>query len=256
MNIKMKILKYPFLLILFCVFVFVFVVSQNTVKADLQPTINKDKSISNIITSTISNSIRWNIEKSQDDYEDAFDIESDYSFQKYLSDKILLQNEKYEPADLVLITWKYITVKTKRPYLRDAAEYALEQMSQAFYERFNTNLYVLSAYRSYKDQERLREKWCSTIRCAKIWWSEHQLWLAVDIHVANKNGWYTQFSSWYLDWMNENAYQYGFINTYSKGPKVDGKMAEIWHWRFVWIPFATELHDQNITFAERVKNNE
>lgn len=248
----MKKFKYSFILILFCLFMFIFIVSQNTVKADLQQTINTDKSISNVITSTILNSIKWNIENSQEEYKTDFDINKDYSFQKYVSDNNLLQNEKYEPSDLVLITWKYITVNTKKPYLRDAAAYALQQMAQDFYKEFKTNLYVLSAYRSYNDQVRLFEQWCNTIRCAKIWASEHQLWLAMDVHVATKYG-YTQFYSWYLDWMNNNAYKYWFINTYKKWEKIDWKMAEIRHWRFVWIPFATELQNKNMTFAQWVK---
>jgi hypothetical protein len=33
-------------------------------------------------------------------------------------------------------------------------------------------------------------------------------------------------------------------------------MKENRHWRFVGVPFATELHEKNMSFAERVKNNE
>ena len=128
-------------------------------------------------------------------------------------------------------------------------------MSESFYKEFWKKIYVASAYRTYQDQVRLFDGWCSTIRCAKIGASEHQLGLAVDIHVATKN-WYSHFASWYLDWMNENAYKYGFINTYSKGPKVDWKMKEIRHRRYVWVPFATELHEKDMSFAERVNSRE
>jgi LAS superfamily LD-carboxypeptidase LdcB len=167
-----------------------------------------------------------------------------------------LQNSKYEPSDLTEITWDHIIIKTQRPYLRDVAANALKEMSQQFYDDMWHNIYLLSAYRSYKDQEKLRNEWCSTLKCAKNWWSEHQLWLAVDIHVANSQWWYSQFNSWYLDWMNENAYKYWFINTYRKWPKIDGKMNEIRHWRYVWVPFATELHEKDMSFAERVNSRE
>ena len=129
-------------------------------------------------------------------------------------------------------------------------------ITNQFYEDMWHNIYLLSAYRSYKDQERLWNQWCTTARCAKNGWSEHQLWLAVDIHVADDKWWYAQFSSWYLDWMNENAYKYGYINTYRKWPKIDGKMNEIRHWRYVWVPFATELHEKDMSFAEWVNNNQ
>lgn len=245
----------PIGIISLCIFAFFSIVWQNFVKADFVFNKNNDdKSISEIIQWTAQEIISTNIIQAQKKYQNEFDTESDYSFQKYVSDNNILQNKEYEPSDLVQVTWKHIIIATKKPYLRQAAATAFQDLSEQFHADFWKDLYLASAYRSYKDQERLREVWCSTLKCAKIWWSEHQLWLAVDIHIANPKWWYTQFSSGYLDWMNENAYKYWFINTYSKWPKVDGKMAEIWHRRFVWIPFAIELHEKDMSFAERINN--
>jgi LAS superfamily LD-carboxypeptidase LdcB len=107
----------------------------------------------------------------------------------------------------------------------------------------------MSAYRTYGDQAILFEYGCSLTRCAKIWGSEHQLWLAIDIHLA-RNKWYTKFSGEYLDRMNNHAYKYWFINTYRKWVDIDWKMNEVWHRRYIWIPFATTLFKKDMSFAQ------
>ena len=242
------------LLISFILVAFLFVIIQNVASADTPKTIKyENNSVSEFVLDKANGFLTTNIYEAQEKYVDTFDIESDYSFQKYVSDKNVLQNKQYEPSDLVPFNADNIVNKAARPYLRQAAATAFDEMTESFYKEFWKKIYVASAYRTYQDQVRLFDEWCSSIRCAKIWASEHQLGLAVDIHVATKN-WYVHFSSWYLDWMNENAYKYGFINTYSKWPKVDWKMKEIRQRRYVWVPFATELHEKNQSFAERMSN--
>lgn len=244
------------LLVCFILVAFVFIVAQNVVSADTPKTIKyTNNSVSEFLSIKTNELWITNIQDAQEKYGKTFDIESDYSFQKYVSDKNVLQNKQYEPSDLVAIDSEYVVIKTARPYLRQAAAIAFDEMTKDFFQKFWEKIYVASAYRTYQDQVRLFNEWCSTIRCAKIGASEHQLGLAVDIHVATKY-WYTHFVSGYLDWMNENAYKYGFINTYSKGPKIDWKMKEIRHWRYVWVPFATELHEKDMSFGEWVKSNE
>ena len=209
-------------LVCFMLVAFVFIILQNVASADTPKTIKyTNNSVSEFVLEKANDFLTTNIQDAQEKYEDTFDIESDYSFQKYVSDKNVLQAT------------------------------AFDEMTESFYKEFWEKIYVASSYRTYQDQVRLFDEWCSSIRCAKIGASEHQLGLAVDIHVATKY-WYTHFASWYLDWMNENAYKYGFINTYSKWPKVDWKMKEIRHRRYVWVPFATELHEKDMSFAERV----
>ena len=236
------------------VLAFVFIVMQNIATADSLKDISyTNQTISDFLENQIGTIIESNIQDAQKQYSQNFDIESDYSFQKYVSDKNVLQNKQYEPSDLVELNTENIVNKAARPYLRQAAATAFDEMTESFYSEFWEKIYVASAYRTYQDQVHLFDGWCSNIRCAKIGASEHQLGLAVDIHVATKY-WYTHFSSGYLDWMNENAYKYGFINTYSKWPQVDWKMKEIRHRRYVWVPFATELHEKDMSFAEWVNN--
>lgn len=249
---KQKSIFPSILIICWVIFAFFFVVMQNIVRADSLKDISyTNRTVSEFLENQFGEVIELNIQNARDLYLQNFDTESDYSFQKYVSDKNVLQNKQYEPSDLVEFNTENIVNKAARPYLRQAAATAFDEMTNAFYSEFGEKIYVASAYRTYQDQVHLFDGWCSNIRCARIWASEHQLGLAVDIHVATKI-WYTHFSSGYLDWMNENAYKYGFINTYSKGPKVDWKMKEIWHRRYVWVPFATELHEKGMSFAERV----
>lgn len=245
----------PSILVVCCILIaFVFIIVQNVATADsLKDIAISNNSVTDFISQKMDAILLENLQEAKDQYSQNFDIESDYSFQKYVSDKNILQNKQYEPSDLVPFNTENVVNKAARPYLRQTAATAFDEMTKSFYEEFWEKIYVASAYRTYQDQVRLFDGWCSTIRCARIWASEHQLGLAVDIHVATKN-WYTHFSSGYLEWMNENAYRYGFINTYSKGPKVDWKMKEIRHRRYVWIPFATELHEKDMSFAERVSN--
>ena len=238
------------------VFAFVFIVMQNIASADVvRDAAIPNNSLSDFIIQKADEILSENIQDAINQYSQNFDTESDYSFQKYVSDKNILQNKQYEPSDLVSFNTENVINKAARPYLRQAAATAFDEMTKAFYSEFWEKIYVASAYRTYEDQVRLFNGWCSSIRCARIWASEHQLGLAVDIHVATKY-WYMHFSSGYLDWMNENAYKYGFINTYSKWPQVDWKMKEIRHRRYVWVPFATELHEKDQSFAERINSSE
>ncbi len=54
----------------------------------------------------------------------------------------------------------------------------------------------------------------------------------------------------FFNWLNENAHTYGFHNTYQKGREIDGYEIEPWHWRYLGVPLATYLKDQDITFGE------
>lgn len=235
----------------FCILMFVFIVRQNSAKAD--EVITQPNYSSNSMTEFLSE--KWmlllnkNIEKAQIEYKNNFDMYSDYSLQKYISDKNLLNNKRYSPSDLIQVDTDYIINRAWRPYLRQSAQIAFEQLAEKFHKDLEEKLYLISAYRTYADQATMFEWGCSSIRCAKIWWSEHQLWLAVDIHVATRN-WYNIFGWENLDWMNENAYKYWYINTYRKWADIDWKMKEVRHWRYVGIPLATELYKKDMSFAE------
>jgi LAS superfamily LD-carboxypeptidase LdcB len=94
---------------------------------------------------------------SQNDYKQNFDLNSDCSLQKYISDDLVLENIKYVPADLSQIDSEYIVNRAGRPYLRLPAQTAFEAMAKDFYSTNNQQLYLMSAYRSYNDQATLFE---------------------------------------------------------------------------------------------------
>ena len=73
-------------------------------------------------------------------------------------------------------------------------------------------------------------------------YSEHQLGAAVDINVATYDV--------YL-WLQENSYQYGFIFRYP-GDKtgITGTAEEVWHYRYVGVEAATEIHERGICLEE------
>ena len=81
--------------------------------------------------------------------------------------------------------------------------------------------------------------------------SEHELGLSVDINadtnVCSKEEVY--------NWLNQNAYRYGFIKRYPKD-KVDitGINNEPWHYRYVGIEAATEMKEKNLCLEEYLKS--
>ncbi|MBR4567650.1 D-alanyl-D-alanine carboxypeptidase family protein [bacterium] len=54
-----------------------------------------------------------------------------------------------------------------------------------------------------------------------------------------------------LQWLQDNAYKWGFHNTYQKGIEIDGQMVEPWHRRYVGDELAEELYEKNLSLAER-----
>ncbi|MEA4831366.1 MAG: M15 family metallopeptidase [Oscillospiraceae bacterium] len=77
--------------------------------------------------------------------------------------------------------------------------------------------------------------------------SEHQIGLAVDI---NADGIHSAGYEVY-DWLNKNSYRYGFICRYpADKTKITGVINEPWHYRYVGINVATEIHNRGICLEE------
>ena len=71
--------------------------------------------------------------------------------------------------------------------------------------------------------------------------SEHHLGLALDVRCSNAA--YT--------WLEENAWQYGFIVRYPKGKShLTGVIHEPWHLRYVGLELAKELHESGLCMEE------
>ena len=184
---------------------------------------------------------------------DNLDLETDSSFTKFVSSDISFSNKAYIPEDLEKITWEYVyDAKWWRQLLRKEASVALEKMSLDFYRAFEKQIVVVSAYRSYTYQKGIKDRGCPDNLCAKAGYSEHQSWLAIDLWETSTNKqflWQAKLKK-YFDWLNQNAYKYGFHNTYQKGLEIDTYEIEPWHWRYMWVELALYLKEKNLTFAE------
>lgn len=185
-------------------------------------------------------------------YINPYDLTSDSSLTKFVNPYIPFDNQGYTPSNLVEVDSQYVYSNKGNAYLRAEAESALEALGKRFYEDFGTKLGVASAYRSYTYQKWIKDGGCSDSMCANPWYSEHQSGLAVDLFEASSENEFLKKSNLrnYYGWMQQNAYKYGFQNTYMKGPKIDGYMKEPWHWRYVGVWLATFLHNNQMSLAE------
>jgi LAS superfamily LD-carboxypeptidase LdcB len=142
-----------------CLLAFIFIIQQNSAKADtiIHRQYNTVDSMTDFISQKSLSLLSDNIKTAKEDYQKEFDVYSDYSLQKYISDDIPLNNKKYTPSDLVQIDSEYIVIRAGRPYLRMPAQVALEKMAEDFYLSLDRQFYLISAYRSYSDQTSLFE---------------------------------------------------------------------------------------------------
>jgi D-alanyl-D-alanine carboxypeptidase len=171
---------------------------------------------------------------------------------KFVSAKIPFEDKLYIPKNLTKISWKYVyDAKWWTQFLKEEAKNALDNMSKSYYNVFWKKIVVVSAYRPYLYQKWIKDRWCPDNLCAKAGYSEHQSWLAVDLWAASSyNAWQTKNYQIKYNWLKENAYKFGFHNTYQKWLKIDTYEIEPWHWRYLWESLAKYLLDNNLTIAE------
>lgn len=236
-------------IVLIVMLVFWFIARQNFVTADrTKLQVNKSDFVSLLINSSesiIIDNKNWSIAKFDND----FDLLSQNSYQRYVSDENRVDIH-YIPHDLEPIKNDFIIDNASTSLLRNNANNALHILSKEFFSHFGKKLYLFSAYRSSSYQRYLVNQGCKRDLCARPGGSEHQLGLAVDIHISPERWWVINMWGEYYDWMKDNAYKYWFINTYQKWCKIDGKVAEPRHRRYVWVAFATYLYENNLTIAE------
>lgn len=166
--------------------------------------------------------------------------------------KVYFLSENYIPPALTEIAStslyqkdKPIKIHTKvLPYLSHLMDAAAAT---------NTPLQIISAYRSFDDQAALKSGYTTTYGTgankfsADQGYSEHQLGTTVDFTTVALGPAFNQFaeSKAYM-WLNQNAYQYGFVLSYPKNNTY--YQFEPWHWRFVGVALATKLHNSGQYF--------
>lgn len=179
-------------------------------------------------------------------------LKLDSSITRFVNNKVSFNDKTYVPDNLVSIKSSFVIDAKWNQLLREDAKNALVELSKEFYEVFETNIKIISAYRSYNYQKWIKDWWCPDNLCAKAWFSEHQTWLAIDVWEATTNKQFLSKSKLknYFEWLSDNAHKYWFHNTYQKWLEIDWYEIEPWHWRYLWIDLATELYNNHQTFAE------
>ena len=162
----------------------------------------------------------------------------------------------YEPADLVDVP----VAHTWDPVLRQEAADAVVAMFQTAANESGIALASNSAYRSYSTQQGVYENDVASLgqegadlSTARPGFSEHQTGLAMDIGAASGS---CSLNQCFADtpegqWLAANAYRFGFLLRYpaDKVP-VTGFEFEPWHYRYIGVDLATEMHSKGITTLE------
>ncbi len=125
---------------------------------------------------------------------------------------------------------------------------------------------ILSGYRSYSAQAIARQKWLekepdrANILSAPAGFSEHQLGTVVDFgspelaEIVGQED--IEFHTWFYKtsegrWLLDNAYKYGFTLSYPfEAFDITGFFYEPWHYRYVGVAMATQLHEEGISLTE------
>jgi D-alanyl-D-alanine carboxypeptidase len=177
------------------------------------------------------------------------------SYQIVVNKATPLSPKTYKPTDLV-------TVPKFNPYgriLRREVSTAVVAMGTAMKAAGKGTLIVQSGYRSYTSQTSILKaktqaigKQRALLLVAKPGFSEHQTGLACDFAAYGVSTLTTSFANTKAGiWLAGNAYRYGFILRYPKGKTaITGYNFEPWHFRYVGIPVATEMHDQGVQTLE------
>jgi D-alanyl-D-alanine carboxypeptidase len=174
-----------------------------------------------------------------------------------VSDKLRpLQPVDYAPTDLVTPD----VVHQNPPTLRAEPAAAVVAMFQAGEAEGAGSFQVQSAYRSYDTQVSVYAGWVQRLgqaqadaQSARPGFSEHQTGLALDISPVPLS---CALQACFGDttqgrWLAANAWRFGFLLRYPADKvAVTGFTYEPWHFRYVGVPLATEMHDTGVTTLE------
>jgi len=87
---------------------------------------------------------------------------------------------------------------------------------------------------------------------ARAGYSEHQTGWAIDLDSGGCNIADCFAGTPGGKWITANAYKYGFLLRYPANlTDITGYRAEAWHFRYIGIPLATELHNEHVQTLEQ-----
>jgi len=169
--------------------------------------------------------------------------------------KIFFLNEHYTPAQPFAIPNEYKYLEEREVQI-DVAVWPYLQKLLAKAKADGVTIYVLSGYRSFGEQGDLKSKYSVTYGAgtanqfsADQGYSEHQLGTTVDLITTGLGGQLDGFDgTTSFAWLQANAHKYGFVLSYPKNNSY--YIFEPWHWRFVGVKLATDLHNQGKFFYD------
>ncbi|MEK7552900.1 MAG: M15 family metallopeptidase [Patescibacteria group bacterium] len=173
--------------------------------------------------------------------------------QKY--SKIFFLNEHYVPARLVDLPVEYLNSADKPQQFHSRIWRHLRRLLEAATDD-EVILKIVSGYRSFGTQATLKSNYRVTYGAgtanqfsADQGYSEHQLGTTVDFTSPGVNASLVGFekSPGYA-WLEENAYRYGFVLSYPNNNAY--YQFEPWHWRFVGVDLARDLHREGKHFYD------
>ncbi|MET0853511.1 MAG: M15 family metallopeptidase [Microterricola sp.] len=153
----------------------------------------------------------------------------------------------YAPADLVEVP----VAHTWAPLMRAEASEAVVALFQAASAEAGLSLASNSAYRSYSTQVDLYAG--DDNLTARPGYSEHQTGLTIDIGAASGN---CSLRTCFTDtaegaWLRDNAWRFGYLLRYpADKTAVTGYDFEPWHFRYIGVDLATEMHNTGVTTLE------
>ncbi|MEX2514829.1 MAG: D-alanyl-D-alanine carboxypeptidase family protein [Candidatus Paceibacterota bacterium] len=168
--------------------------------------------------------------------------------------RVFFLSENYVPSDLEEIDSKYVYDEDTEEFHERAYPFLEDMIEDA--EDDDINLRIISAFRSFSRQQQLKSSYIITYGVgtanqfsAEQGYSEHQLGTTVDFTTPEMGINYTDFSTTEAyQWLLDNAHKYGFVLSYPEDNHF--YQFEPWHWRFVGIELAEDLHDDDAFFYD------
>ncbi len=168
--------------------------------------------------------------------------------------KVYFLNENYTPKKLTSLEGNYTSDPSKTLILHAEVWSRLKRLIDGAASD-GVEIKVVSAYRDFSTQTSLKSQYRVTYGSganqfsADQGYSEHQLGTTVDLSSPENSNLLDNFQSTKAyKWLLDNAHKYGFIISYPENNEY--YQFEPWHWRFVGVDLATDLHDANANFYD------
>ena len=170
--------------------------------------------------------------------------------------KVYFLNENYVPAKLTEVDDSYAFQQSGGNLLIQEQVWSHLKRLMDEAREDDVELLVVSAFRSFDTQASLKSEYkvlygagTANQFSADQGYSEHQLGTAVDFTTPEVGASFSKFlSSPAYEWLLNNAYKYGFILSYPENNT--HYRFEPWHWRFVGVSLAEDLHDDGKYFYD------